>query len=65
MATRYDQFTKVRSRYSHQAQLRTPAVSPVVAVSQAGTPGTVTLTRYSSYTVSRSRGSGRGGYAIP
>ena len=64
MATRYDQFTKVRQRYSHQAQLRTRAVSSVVAASLA-VGASVTLTRYATYTSARTRGSGRGGYSIP
>lgn len=63
MATRYDQFTKVRIRYSNQVQLRTRAISPVVAAARAS--GSAALTSYGSYTRTRARGGGRGGYSIP
>lgn len=64
MATRYDQFRKIRARYSNQVQLMTRAVSPVVEAAAAPT-ASVTLTNYTSYSPSRFRGSSRPGYAIP
>jgi hypothetical protein len=61
MATRYDQFRKVRREYSHQLQLRTRVVTPTATAIASGT----VLPRYDRYAIFTSRGSWRGGYSIP
>jgi hypothetical protein len=64
MATRYEQFAKVRRRYGNQPQLRVRSVTAVAAAS-ASVNAVVSLTQYRGYTGTRAHGGGRGGYSIP